>query len=310
VDPHPIHPGLFSVYRKGLFLNTPLAILLALCASLAFGGFSVVARKAMNVGTAITAAVVAVLVSIPVYFVLSLFYSDWGKLTLEVTLWFALAGVLTPGIGRTVIYLSIRYLGVGRAMPLSTLSPFMAVVVAFIWLGERPGLIVLGATVCVVGGCILLAMKPERDRVWNRAFLVLPLIHAISIAFATSVRRYSLIMFPDFIIGSTIATIASLPAMLLFLPILPKNERFRIEPGGLKVFIWCGLLNTVAFIFFFAAFQFGEVSIVVPMGYAAPFFSLIFSKVWLKEEEVLTWQKWVGAIVLFFGVVAIALNAK
>ena len=118
-------------------------------AALSFGTFSVIARKAMNVGTAYAAALVTVLMGIPIMLALSFIFSSWAKLTLEAALWFALAGILAPGIGRTLVYLSIRYIGVGRAMPLMALTPFTAMVVAVVFLGERPGPAVLGATMCV-----------------------------------------------------------------------------------------------------------------------------------------------------------------
>lgn len=281
----------------------------ALLAALSFGAFSVIARKAMNYGTAFAGALVTVLLSIPIMILLSLIFSSWEKLTLEAALWFALAGALTPGIGRTLVYLSIRFIGVGRAMPLMTLTPFVAMAVAVVWLGERPGVSVLAATLCVVAGCALLAMKPEGDRDWKRIHLLLPLVHSVAVAFAVGARRHSLLILPDFILGATIAAIASLPVMLLFLLFLPKEERFRIDPGKHWIFLGCGLVNTMAFLFFFAAFQYGQVYLVMPMGFAAPLFALVFAKIWLKEEEPLTWQKWAGAIALFIGIVIVAINA-
>ncbi len=290
-------------------MNSALAVGFALFAALSFGTFSVMARKAMNVGTAYAAALVTVLIGIPIMLAMSFIFSSWEKLTLEAALWFTLAGMLAPGIGRTLVYLSIRYIGVSRAMSLMALTPFTAMVAAVVFLGERPGLAVLGATLCVVAGCALLAVKPEGDRGWKRIHLLLPLAQSIAVAFAAVTRRHSLLLFPDFIIGSTIAIIAALPVMLLFMPLLPKTERFRIDPGKLGIFIMCGLVNTCAFLSFFAAFQFGQVYFVMPVGFAAPFFTLIFSKIWLKEEEPLTWQKWAGALALFLGVVIVAMNA-
>ncbi len=290
-------------------MDSSLAVGFALFAALSFGTFSVMARKAMNVGTAYAAALVTVLMGIPIMLVLSFIFSSWEKLTLEAALWFALAGMLAPGIGRTLVYLSIRYIGVGRAMPLMALTPFTAMVAAVIWLGERPGPAVLGATTFVVAGCALLAMKPEGDRDWRRVHLLIPFAQSVAVAFAAVVRRHSLLLFPDYILGSTIASLAALPVMLLFQPFLPKKERFRIDPGKLGIFIACGLVNTMAFFSFFAAFQFGQVYFVMPVGFAAPFFALIFSRVWLKEEEPLTWQKWAGAVALFAGVVIVAMSA-
>jgi drug/metabolite transporter (DMT)-like permease len=176
-------------------------------------------------------------------------------------------------------------------------------------LGEQPGPVIFGATALVVTGCFLIALKPEGDKDWRRIHLLLPFAHSLVMAFATTTRRYSLLIMPDILIGIIIASLASIPAIFLFLPFLPPEERWRIEPGGHKMMILTGLLNSLSFLVFFSAFQFGPVSIVVPIGYAAPLFALVFTRIWLRDEEVLTWQKWTGAATLFIGVVLIVSNA-
>ncbi len=289
-------------------MNTYLAIGLALCSASTFGAFSVMARKAMNMGSAISASLISVVIGIPIMLVLSFYFSDWGKLTLEAALWFSLTGFLAPGLARPLIYLSIRYIGVGRAMPLITMTPFVSTMAAVAWLGEQPGPVIFGATALVVTGCFLIALKPEGDKDWRRIHLLLPFAHSLVMAFATTTRRYSLLIMPDILIGIIVASLASIPAIFLFLPFLPPEERWRIEPGGHKMMILTGLLNSLSFLVFFSAFQFGPVSIVVPIGYAAPLFALVFTRIWLRDEEVLTWQKWTGAATLFIGVVLIVSN--
>ncbi len=291
-------------------MNTYLAAGLALCAASTFGLFSVIARKAMNAGSAFAASFISVVIGIPIMFVLTLFFSSWEKLTLEAFFWFSLTGALAPGLARPLVYLSIRFIGVGRAMPMITLTPFVSTMAAVLWLGEKPGSVIFGATALIVAGCFLISLKPEGDKDWRRIFLLLPLAHSVTMAFASTTRRYSLLVFPDFFIGVFIASVAALPAMLLFLPVLPKKERFRIEPGGLRMILLCGMMNSISFIMFFTAFTFGPVSVVVPIGYAAPLFALVFTRIWLRDEEVLTWQKWVGAVTLFIGVVLVVTFAR
>ncbi|MBT3349959.1 MAG: DMT family transporter [Nitrospinaceae bacterium] len=291
-------------------MDIGIAIGLAIISAITFGIFSVMARKAMNLGSAISASTVSVMVGLPIMLALSLYYSSWGNLTLEGTFWFALTGFLAPGLARPLIYLSIRYVGVGRAMPLITVTPFISMLLAVAWLTEEPSPVIYGATTLVVVGCFLIALKPKGDADWLRIFLLLPIVHSLVMAFATTTRRYSLLVLPDFLIGIIIASIASLPAVLLFWPFLPVEERWRIEEGGLKMMIQTGLLNSFSFLMFFASFQYGPVSIVVPIAYSAPFFALICTRIWLRDEEILTWQKCVGAATLFVGVVLIVINAS
>ncbi len=285
-------------------MNPLAAVALAAASAILFGIFSVLARRAMTSSSAFAGALISFGVGLPILAALSLVFSSWRALTLEAALWFALGGVLAPGMARCFLFLGIRYIGVGRAMPMATITPFLSTLVAILWLGEAPGPAVLAATVFVAAGCVLLSMKPVGDADWRRIFLLLA-AHAVVMAFSATLRRVALEALPDPIIGATIATAVSIPTLLLFLPFLPKEERFRVDRRGLRTFLISGVLNTAAFLSFFWAFQYGEVSVVVPVGYSAPLFSLLFARLWLKDVERITWQKWTGALLLISGVATI-----
>ncbi len=53
--------------------------------------------------------------------------------------WFALAGLTAMVFGRTLVYTSIRRLGVARASAVKRLNPFFSVLLAALFLGERIG---------------------------------------------------------------------------------------------------------------------------------------------------------------------------
>ncbi len=95
----------------GIFLDIYIAIGLALCASISFGLFSVMARKAMNQGSAISASTVSVVVGLPIMLALSLYYSSWGSLTWEGVFLFTVTGFLAPGLARPLIYLTAIHQG-------------------------------------------------------------------------------------------------------------------------------------------------------------------------------------------------------
>lgn len=290
-------------------MNPALAIAFATGSAITFATFSVMVRSATRSASPFAGVLISLLIGLPVLIILSLFYSDWSQLTFRAALWFAIGGFLAPGLGRMLLFLSIHYIGVGRAMPLSTLTPFLSTVVAIFWLSEAPGAAVLMAVFLVVGGCALLTMKPAGDSGWRRIFLLLPLGHSVVMAFSTTSRSFALDMFPDPIIGATIATAVSIPVLFLFLPFLPKGERFRVDRRALRIFLVSGLINTFSFLLFFTSFRYGAVYLVVPLAYTAPFFALIFSHIWLKGIERITWQKWVGALLLISGVIVILRRA-
>ncbi len=283
-----------------------LAIVLSLASAVLFAVFSVIARKGLGETTAYVGAVVGLAIGIPILGGLSLAFSSWGQLSYRAGLWFLAGGVLAPGFSRFLLFLGFRTIGVGRTMPLVTITPFLSTLVAIAWLGERPGPAVWIAIVFVMAGCLFLTVKPEGDSDWRRVHMIYPFLHAVVMAVASTLRRYGLLVYGDPLIGATIANLVSLPALLLFAPALPEAERFRMDWVGLKWFSLAGVVNAAAYLAFFSAFQYGEVFVVMPLSYTAPLFSLALARVWLKEEEKLTWRKWAGGVLLFFATMMIA----
>jgi len=290
-------------------MNPLLAVSFAAASAVTFAGFSVLVRKSVGGTTAFTGNLISLGVGAAILGPASLVFSAWDRLTPAAALWFAAGGALAPGLAQVLLFLGIRYIGVGRAMPMVTLSPFFSTAVAMAWLGERPGADVLAATAAVVAGCALISMKPEGDAGWRRVWLLLPIGHALAFAFAASMRRYALALVPDPLIGATIANAVSIPVMFVIYPFLPGEERIAFDRRGLWSFGLCGLVLTVSFLTHFAAYRFGEVSIVVPIVYSAPLFSLLMARLWLREEERVTWQKIAGAALLFAGMAAIIWRA-
>ena len=128
-------------------MNPLLASLFALASSVLFAVFSVMARRTMRYTSAFTGSLITLSIGTVVLVVISVFLSSWSELTLPVALWFLVGGALAPGLAQALMFLSISYIGVGRAMPLITVTPFFSTLVAMAWLGERPGAVVLGGSV-------------------------------------------------------------------------------------------------------------------------------------------------------------------
>lgn len=283
-----------------------LAVGLSLASSVLFAVFSVVARKGLGGTSPYVGALIGLGLGIPLLGGVSLAFSDWGALSPRAALWFVIGGVLAPGFSRFLLFLGFRTIGVGRTMPLVTITPFLSTLAAIAWLGEEPGAAAWIAIFFVMAGCAFLTMKPEGDADWRRAHMIFPLLHALVMALASTLRRYGLLLYGDPLIGATIANAVSLPTLLLLAPALPAAERFRMDAAGLRWLLVAGAVNAAAYLAFFSAFQYGEVFIVMPLSYTAPLFSLALARVWLGEEERLTWQKWAGAALLFFATIMIA----
>jgi drug/metabolite transporter (DMT)-like permease len=68
--------------------------------------------------------------------------------------WFFLLGATLLGlvIGDLIYFESMKYIGLSRALPLSSIYPFFTIVLALLFLNERITWSIIGGAVLIVGG--------------------------------------------------------------------------------------------------------------------------------------------------------------
>ena len=71
-------------------------------------------------------------------------------------IYMAVAGIISLGIGGICIFLSLSLLNASKAIPLSSISPFFAIILAFIYAKEKLNIKILFGTTFIVTGIILL----------------------------------------------------------------------------------------------------------------------------------------------------------
>ena len=113
---------------------------------------------------------------------------DPDDVTLEGMLWFALLGVTAYSYGRLVYYKAIDSIGPPRLMTLMSASPLLSLSLAVLFLGEQPGLAVLGGTGLVVAGVILVSYEPARGR-WFQPGILWGFASAISLGVSVFIRK-------------------------------------------------------------------------------------------------------------------------
>ncbi len=88
--------------------------------------------------------------------------ADLFTLSFSAFLLFAVIGVLNFPMGRYFTTMSINYLGVARSTPPLATGPFFGVLLAIIFLGDRPTALVSAGVLLIIGG-ILLAVTEEHS---------------------------------------------------------------------------------------------------------------------------------------------------
>ncbi|MFQ5913081.1 MAG: DMT family transporter [Nitrospinota bacterium] len=221
--------------------------------------------------------------------------------------WFALAGAAGLAPGRLLYYMSVQRIGVSRASVLNSLTPFIGILMAVGFLGERPTWLILLGTVFIVGGIIGLVT----DRQASRIPLTIAL-YGITPTFFFSLipifMRLGMQSLPDPILGTSVSFLAAILALLAGQFLLPRKSRWAADRRAIWIFLLAGICLGSAFITFYKALTIGTVSFVMPLVYTSPLFAILISRLLLQKLEQVTWRLAAGAVAVFLGVLLVSMS--
>ncbi|MEE9239832.1 MAG: DMT family transporter, partial [bacterium] len=269
--------------------------------------FSLLARRGQRHGSAVTGVVIGLIVNTPFLIAATVYFWEPGWWDLRSILLFAVGGMTGPAVGRVFMYQAIHYLGVSRAMPLMATLPLFTAVLAYGFLGERPGPYIWAGTVLIVAGCAGVMMKKKSDTSWERRFLWLSFISILGFAISNIFRKVGLTDLPSPLMGVTVTYISGLIFLLLIARFLPPGHRPQLRWGKAWYFYGaCGVLNTMAFLSHFFAIRYGDLTIVSPLSAMSPVFALLLSWFFLRDIERVTGWILAGTALAVAGGILIA----
>ncbi len=285
--------------------------LYSLGTAVAFGFFSLSARRGQQHANAPTGVMIGLFVMVPLFWIPAIYLWEPGWWHPEALFYFAIAGLFGPAIARVLYYESIHQLGVTRAMPLVSAVPLVSTTVAYIFLGERPGSYIWAGTVFIVAGCAALTSKRGDDAKWNRRALWMPFAGITIISFSFLFRKIGMELVPSPLLGAAVSSLAGLVFLFGFLKFLPAS--WRPQLGNRKAWLHfsvAGFLNLIGYLFQFYALHLAGVSITVPLVSIAPIFALLLSHFLLRDMERVTPWKVGGTVCMVLGAGLIAFQIE
>lgn len=225
---------------------------------------------------------------------------------------FAVIGSFAPTLVRTLTYYGIHKLGAGRAAPLRAMTPLFATIMAIFFLRESPGPGIFFGILMVVFGIFWLSKKESHDFThWKPQHFLYPLAAALFAGFAANLRKYGLNLMPHPIFASTIAASSSLVILTIYVALKYKKENilFLQHKKEIKLLFAAALLTTVGEVVDLSALLYGKVSLVVPIFAVTPLIIVIFSRIFLKKQEVVTKRLVLASIFIICGVCLTIINA-
>jgi uncharacterized membrane protein len=286
------------------FLTAPA--LRALTSALAFAVAAVLLKRGLQYATPLAAVLVSVHFTAATVWILAA-----GTQTLSLALaprvWpFLVAGLVAPGLARLGVYLGVHRVGASRAAALASCAPLFATVIAMLVLGEHPTLSLLGGTVAIVAGGVLLAYRHRDDRAWRRRDLVFPILGACGYAIRDNLSRMGLTDFPHPLVAAAVATASSVAVLWVVVLIAKRTTRrtglIGVTGTGIRLLALCGLAEGLAYLTMWRALMLGTVSVVSPLVSSYSIFTVGLAWLFLRDLERVTWQIALAATFVVAGV--------
>jgi drug/metabolite transporter (DMT)-like permease len=244
---------------------------------------------------------------------------DTGRATSENwsagMIWYMLAGVFAMVFGRSLLYTSIRYLGVTRAGSVKRLNPFFSVLCAAVFLSEPiTGLDTMGMLIIAIAFGLLIQKSIKGGESAHAGETISPMSYiwgvgsAFAYALAYIARKNGLIEINAPVFGTMISA-ASGFACFGIAAIFTKTYRdnFRFMFTNLNRWLWfAGLFVSGGQILQFSALYYEKVSTVVMINSLEIFIATFLSVVVFRAERRPDITTYVAAALATIGVIAVA----
>jgi drug/metabolite transporter (DMT)-like permease len=220
-------------------------------------------------------------------------------------IYFVMSGLLQPLLARILYYEGMMRLGVSRAGTLRGTGPLFAVILAVIFLHERPGIFVYAGVILTVLGVGLISCRRGAEGGWRLFDVVFPLGAALVAAVSQNLRRTGLLIIPNPFIGAAVTTTTSLVIFSISLLVFGKVRLLRVDKKSVPFFAVASLISAGAQFLVFYSLTWAEVSVMIPLINTTPLFTVLFSALFLRDLETVTSRVLIGTVVLVAGMVFI-----
>ncbi len=229
--------------------------------------------------------------------------------SLDPTFWKALAALLPLEITALILYMkAIRLSPLSLCIPFMALSPVFIIIIAFIFLGERPGIIGVAGIMMIAAGAYMLNASASRYGVLGPIkaiakepgavlMTVVALIYSITSTLGKVAIEHSSPLFFGFfyplVLTSGLTVYAGARGRLKGVAAFPLR------------FLLIGLFTATMVISHFMALSRTQVAYMISVKRTSLIFSVIYGKIVFNEERIR--ERLLGSVIMVAGVVLIVL---
>ena len=272
----------------------------AILVSLIFAIRNIIVRAGQRYATPLISTFAVTLITS--VFLVPLTLYEWSGSLINWTgiFWFVMAGVTAPGLALLLYFASVQRIGVARASPIASIQPLISLLIAVIFLGERPSIPVYIGSLMVVGGIVVLTSEKGQLR-WTLKEISIPLLASMFWGVSTIFRKLGMNAIPWPSFGGLVIAIAALATLAAASPMFERGNRWHLERPGVPYLVAAGLFLGAGFYFHMFALGLGMVARVAPLANSSPVITVILTAIFLRRLEVVTVRVLLSTFVIFAG---------
>lgn len=284
------------------------AQLIALLTSICYAVALVASRLGLRYSTPATVTLVSILIQNTTLWSAVFLSGGIPKVSWIAVALFCVVGTFQMGV-RLFAYTGVLKIGASRSSALQSVSPLISATIAITILRETATPVILGGTLFVVMGIILVSWKAERElpsfRWWH---LLLPLGAACLTGMNHPIRRYAFSLSNEPLFFSAFMGFVSFIGFLVYMASSPGAQRLDWNRQAVAPFLWTGIFETLSILFIMTSLSIGRVVVVAPIAATYPVWALIGAKLFLRDVERIGWKAIMGILSVVAGTVAIHLG--
>lgn len=292
-----------------------VGVVLAVIAAFGLASMVIFVRLGTERGASNHALIVVLMVNISVLVPATVVTNpSYFSVTPEAVVAFTMAGLVGTMLGRALYFAGIKQIGASRAGPIKGSMPLFATVFAVGYLGEALTLTHLLGILLIVGGVAYISWEsrgragPTGGRVdWKGALL--PLAAAFFFGTEPTFAKVGFSSGTPVLVGLTIKTLSATIGFVAYLrwrSAVPTLS--EVATSDLRWYVCAGVANTVFLLAYYSALQVSDVVLVVPIQQTSPLLVVVFSAVFLRRLERVTWPILAGAGLIVAGAVFVTLS--
>jgi uncharacterized membrane protein len=282
-----------------------MAIYFSFLAALCFSIAHILIRRGLVESNAMTGSFISLSMSAVLLWLLLPFFASLSALWTPVSLIFVVAGIIAPGIGRTLSYVGIEKIGVARSVPIANSSPIFASIFAVIFLAEAWVLQNIIGTLLVISGVIILSMTKPAQGEWRKLDVIYPLIGAIAFAASSILRKAGLGFLNIPLLAAAVTAASAAIFSFALLQVRGGKEAFKLTRKSAAWLFAAGFVNTAAMLSVFYALSHGKVVIVEPLVSSNPVLTLLLTAIFLRDLEALNLRVIMGSFLTVTGTILV-----